>query len=43
LVYLAAVKFAAMKFDFAKYAANGSADKFLEKPNLKKLSQIKGV
>jgi len=35
LIYLAAVKFAAMKFDFVKYAANGSTDKFLEKRNLR--------
>ena len=39
---MATVKFAAMKFDFAKYATNGSADKFLEKPNLRKIILDKG-
>jgi len=32
-----AIKFAAMKFDFTKYATNGSANKFLEKTNLRKI------
>ena len=42
MVYFVAVKFAEMKFDFAKYAANGSTDKFLEKPNLRKIILDKG-
>ena len=36
------LKFDAMKFDFAKYTTNGSADKFLEKLNLRKTILDKG-
>lgn len=39
---MVAVKFAAMKFGFVKYAANGSANKFLEKTNLRKIILDKG-
>ena len=35
-------KFAAMKFDFAKYGANGFEVKFLENPNLRKIILDKG-
>ena len=31
-----------MKFDFAKYGANGFEVKFLEKPNLRKIILDKG-
>ena len=42
MVHFVAVKFAEMKFDFAKYATNSSADKFLEKLNLRKIILDKG-
>ncbi len=36
------LKFDAMKFDFARYGANSSADKFLGKANLRKIILDKG-